>query len=1854
LVVLTADSAWDVAETASWARVLVEVTSLAEAEMAAGRGAHGIIARGTESGGRVSELSTFALLRQLLGDDGPRLPVWAAGGIGPHTAVGSILGGTAGVVLDSQLGLMPESDLPGDVMSLLRRADGTQSVLADAGQDSCLARMFEARWHDTATAVRSIRNAIADSAAAGGWQPGQASQLLAGDSAFDSHDAPIATFLQTTARELDAAMMAQTRDALDSRAIELSAIFAPSPGAAPACPRPADIAVVGMAGIFAGSHGIEAFWRTILSGKDMVTEVPPDRWDPEVYYAPSHDEAAPGRYTVSKWGGFLEPVLIDPLRYGIPPSALGSIDPSQLLALEVASEAMLDAGCPHDGPQPDHSRTGVVFAAEPGSADDAGLTLRGLLPAYMGEVPRELDTQLPTFTEDAFPGHLANVIAGRIANRLNLGGPNFTVDAACAASLAAVDEACKHLADGTADLMLCGAVDLHNSIGDYLMFGSVNALSPSGRVATFDSSADGTTLGEGVACVVLKRLADAERDGDRVYAVIKGVGAASDGRARSLTAPLVDGQIRAMRQAYHNAGVSPSDVGLIEAHGTGTVVGDQTELDSLTTILTEAGAEPGSCVLGSVKSQIGHTKCAAGLAGLIKSALAVYHGVQPPTINLTSPNQAWDPERSPFAFLTMPRPWLAPPSQRTAGVSAFGFGGTNYHVVLSGHHATAEPRHGARDWPAELFCFRGSTRADMHRAVQELADVLRDRQETSLRQLAARTAHGAEASGGTIMAAVVARDIDELQGQLKRVLDGEHNPVVGVIQPSGQLAETGSVAFLFPGQGSQRTGSLAELFLAFPELREYLSEPWAGLLFPPTAFDPLQKQAQADRLRDTRVAQPVLGICGLAVNHLLERLGIHADMSGGHSYGELVALSAAGAFDAATLLELSRSRADAILSAAGEDPGTMAAVGGTRDEIAAALAGHEVTLANLNAPTQVVISGTTPAVEAAVAAAEEKGLSARRLQVACAFHSPVVAGANDLFARTLADKKVYTPRLPVWSNRTAEPYPTEPDLIREEMATQISSAVRFSDQVAAMYAAGARVFIEAGPGRVLTGLVDATLDERPHLAVACDGPAGQRLRAFLITLAQLACAGVPVDLSWLFHSRIEPAPPTDTRPRWSVNGHLIRDPAGGYLPGATVPARMIKEFPVSPPAAGGPRTPEEMLAEYLRTSREMIAAHRDVMMSFFSGQPAGRLVLQTEAIAPVGHVNGTGSAGTDSIGTDSIGTGSAGTVASDETVSNTATSGTAILDVLLGLISERTGYPVDLIEPDLDLEADLSIDSIKRTAIASEMATRLGLRSAAGGSVLNELVRARTVRAMTEWLERKAAELSSPEAAPAKAASSAKPETTGPASEPETVGSPAQRLVPKLVVAASRPAPASTLSGARFVISGGSPAAARLAQQLRDHGAQADVTALDSPPPADTNGLILLDGLGESDGPLPPVLYPLIRQHLIDADSSAGPRWVLAAGSRDNPDAAGLSGLFRTIAIEYPQCLVRYAEFGDGDPDTIADHLLNELLDTAPEPAVRHSDGARHRLRLSEENLPDHGAPDDMRAAAASALGLTSESVVVMIGGARGITAWFASELAAAAGCRIELIGRTPLPAEPVSEDIADAADAAAIRAVLARQGMRSPAKIGRATREILARREISSTMSELRKLGATARYHCADVQDEEAIRRILKIVYTENGRIDGLVYAAGIIDDHLIRDKEPRSFARVFGTKVNGAKIVLSALDELGCPTGFAVLYGSISATFGSRGQADYAAANDALETVGASWAARTGRRCLTVHWGPWAPSGAHTGMVNPDLASEFDQRGIELIGPRHGAQSLLRELAWGNPALTSVVYSAPLNNVG
>ncbi|MFC7450881.1 SDR family NAD(P)-dependent oxidoreductase [Rhodococcus daqingensis] len=1627
---------------------------------------------------------------------------------------------------------------------------------------------------------------------------------------------------------------------LGSRAAELG-FDADRGGPRERAAAPLDVAIVGMAGVFPEAGDLARYWSNTVGGVDAVSEVSPDRWDPELYFDPEAVGPAGGRKTPSKWGGFLPDVPFDALEFGIPPASLASIEPVQILALEVAVRALRDAGyrtlgTGGTGREFDRERVSVVFGTEAGTDLGTAYGFRALFPGYFGTLPPELDTHLPAMTDDSFPGVLGNVLAGRIANRLDLGGVNYTVDAACASSLAALDAACKELRAGTSDMVLCGGADTHNGIYDYLLFAAVGALSKTGRCRTFDGAADGIALGEGVGCVVLKRLTDAERDGDRIYAVIKGLAGSSDGRSRGLTAPRPEGQRLALERAYRMAGMSPARLGLVEAHGTGTVVGDKTELATLTTLLTEAGAPAGACALGSVKSQIGHTKCAAGLASLIKAARAVHAGVRPPTGQLQSPNEYWQRESSPFSFDTAPRPWFAPATERIAGVSAFGFGGTNFHAVVSGYGGAPEPAHGLDEWPAELFLFRGADEAAAVREIDHTADLIAANDAAGrpwrLRDLALAAARWQSTADLPVQVALVAGDLDELAAKLEPARAFETDASAGVFAREPR-AESGQVAFLFPGQGSHRVGMLADLFVAFPRLRDLVrDDETAGAMFPPAAFSPEDSAWQRATLADTRIAQRALGAAGMATHQLLTSLGVRPDAVAGHSYGELVALYAAGVFGADELLDLSIARGEAIhaaaVSAADGDPGAMAAVPAAPQRVQAVLAGHAecaaVVIANHNAPGQTVISGPTPAIEAALARVAEDGLTATKLHVACAFHSPVVAGAGEHLAAELGRLAVAQPSIPVWSNTTATPYPGEPGAIRAMLVRQIAEPVRFADQIEAMYTSGIRVFVEAGPGRVLTGLVDQILAGRPHTAVACDVPGEPGLRRLLLALGELAVAGVPLDLSPLFQGRdatavSASAPPR--RPGWIVNGHLIRTADGQYLPGAFRPAREL-EVQRLPAAAGQAEHDRDgAVLQYLRSARELMAAQRDVMLAYL-GAPAQ--APPTRPPVPAGP-----EPSAEEI--DSAGDGAPVTPE-------------RALEAVREIVSERTGYPEEMLKPDLDLEADLSIDSIKRIEIVGALQERtsfLGVgQTSTDESAVEQLAQLKTLRAIVEWLLARADESPQPPT-PGEIPESERSEPEQPA--PERCSRYLARVtplppLPESVHGGNGSDPATLLAGRRFAITDTDHGLCRaLTALLQQHGAAVDgwlPNGSGRRPPSDADTVVHLGAVASEGPPVLPDGFGEMREAVLGGArrllvvTGFGGRFGHGCPDGERTAGLGMHGLVRTIAQEFPDLVVRAVDVDPEDAaERIATHLLAELLwaDEESPVVVGYRDGERASERIVAAPLEGAaGAPD---------LGLNASSVVLLTGGARGITAKVAIGLARASGCHIELLGRTPQPVEDEDPATADAPDSVSLRRAVIDLGTIVPSEVEARTRRLLAEREIRATMAELNRYAASVRYHAVDVRDSDRVKRVVEDVYARHGRLDGVVHGAGVLDDRMLRDKSPEGFERVYSTKVDGARALADAVDP--DRLAFLVFFGSVSGVYGNRGQVDYAAANDALDTLAHIWANRFAGRVVSVDWGPWASSGG--GMVSAELLREYARRGIEAIDPEEGVACLLRELAQG-----------------
>ncbi|WP_414167434.1 type I polyketide synthase [Streptoverticillium reticulum] len=856
------------------------------------------------------------------------------------------------------------------------------------------------------------------------------------------------------------------------------------------------VAIVGMAVLFPGAPDLATYWRNLTAGLDAITEVPSGRWDPS-FYDPA---AAAGRAdrVYCRRGGFVDELAeVEATRFGIMPSSVPGTEPEQLIALHVAAEAIADAG--GEARLPDRDRIGVILGRggylSPGMARGTqSVQTSNQLLRTLTELLPELDAGLlervrRAYTEQLGPDEpeqainlVPNLTASRVANRLDLRGPAYTVDAACASSLVAVDQAVGELAAGRCDLVLAGGVHHCHDITLWSLFSRLRAMSPSQRIRPFHRDADGLLIGEGTGVVALKRLSDALRDGDRVYAVIRGTGVAGDGRSGSLVAPDPSGQVKAVRAAWREAGLDPAtpgSVGLLEAHGTATPTGDAAELATLAEVFGPGG-EGDRPVLGSVKSMIGHTMPAAGVAGLVKAALAVHHGVLPPTLHCDEPHPAL--ARTRFRTIAAAQDWESGDGRtRRAGVNAFGFGGINAHVVLEAppgsHRSPATVRE-----PEQVLRLAADT-------PEELAALL-DAEDAAVR--ARRSVHD-----GRTRLGVVAPTAERLALARKAVAKGSPwhgrgdvwfspEPLLG--GPAG-----GKLAFVFPGLEAEfrpRIGDVVERF----GLSALLPAGFGG--------------TGADVADVGRHGAGVIAV-GRVLDAALRRTGIVPDAVAGHSIGEWTAMATAGLYAGDAVDAFTRSFDPDQVRVAGL---SFAALGAPAEQVSAALADRpRVVLSHDNAPEQSMVCGPPAQVEDLVRHFRARGVIGRVLPFRSGFHTPMLAPYLDQIRHYADLFALHRPTVPVWSATTAAEYPGDEAEVRDLFVRHLLEPVRFRPLIEAMYAAGFRVFVQAGTGQV-GSLVESTLRGRPHLVVAADSPHRDGTAQLLRVATALWTAGGDPDL----------------------------------------------------------------------------------------------------------------------------------------------------------------------------------------------------------------------------------------------------------------------------------------------------------------------------------------------------------------------------------------------------------------------------------------------------------------------------------------------------------------------------------------------------------------------------------------------------------------------------------------------------------------------------------------------------------------------------------------------------------------------
>jgi malonyl CoA-acyl carrier protein transacylase/NADP-dependent 3-hydroxy acid dehydrogenase YdfG len=838
--------------------------------------------------------------------------------------------------------------------------------------------------------------------------------------------------------------------------------------------------------------------------------------------------------------------------------------------------------------------------------------------------------------------------------------------------------------------------------------------------------------------------------------VIRGIGASSDGRAKSIYAPLAAGQALALRRAYERAGYGADTVELIEAHGTATKAGDLAEFEALRTVFEEAGARPRGCALGSVKAQIGHTKAAAGSAGLIKAVMALHHKVLPQTSKVRMPSKTLNVDESPFYINSETRPWVRGKDHpRRASVSSLGFGGTNFHVAVEEYVGPAPRPTRLRTLPSELVLLHAPDTASLAAACRDAAAGCRE--DGAFVHLAQHSQLAFEAAAPARLAIVAESEADAAEKLSMAAAAIEKSGEASFSMPGGLDFATraplgsGSVAFLFPGQGSQYVGMGRGLAIHFEEARSVwdhdandvkAGERISERVFPPPAFSDEERREQQLRLTATEWAQPAIAATSLAVLGVLARLGLSAAYVGGHSVGEVAALAAAGVLGAADTIAVARRRGE-LMAEVGGAPGAMAAVVADRARVEACLAtrGSRVVIANHNAPDQVVLSGSLEAINELEQHLQGENLRTQRLNVSTAFHSPLVSKSCAPFRAFLAGTAICRARVPVFCNATAAAYPIEADAVRNQLADAIARPVRFVEQIEAMYAAGARIFVEVGPDSVLTRLVGRCLDGRPHLALATDQRGKDGITTLWKALGRLSVAGIPLELASLWEGQALPEDPATrvalkmsvalsganhAKPYPPVSGELAptKPESPPEVPAAVVAPPVVAP-PVLDPAVFAPPVAtllttdstswvhaiQQLHAPAIAAQMEFQRLMTESHVAFLRAVEAGYASLGVTSAAPAPALEAPAPVPSWSspvtppppIPQASLMRPAPAPVSP---VAHSPSPSLDIVGLVLAVVAEKTGYPPEMVEMSMDLEADLGIDSIKRVEILSGVRDR--------------------------------------------------------------------------------------------------------------------------------------------------------------------------------------------------------------------------------------------------------------------------------------------------------------------------------------------------------------------------------------------------------------------------------------------------------------------------------------------------------------------------------------------------------------------
>lgn len=1133
------------------------------------------------------------------------------------------------------------------------------------------------------------------------------------------------------------------------------------------------IAIVGMGAIVPGANNYVKYWNNVLNTECFIQEIPDEYWEKEFYY--DKDASKPDKI-YSKNAGVVDAINFDAIEFGVPPKVMQSTSVDQLFSLVAARQAMIDAGMyGKNAKEFDRKRTGVIVAANV-AKNAFHLSLRTNAPMFedllrkcnvpeilLQDIIKRYKENTLEWDEASNPGYLPSLCAGRIANRFNLGGTSCSVDAACASGLMAIKFAAQELLCNNCDIMLAGGVTLDLSNVTYMSFCKTPALSPSDCIRPFDARGDGMLLGDGVGMLVLKRLSKAQEDKDRIYAVIEGFGTSSDGKATSIFNPNKEGQKSAILRALESAQVDYKKISMIEAHGTGTSVGDACEVRAITEVFGKNEDEDGDIVLSSAKGQIGHLRLAAGIIGVMRTSLALYHKQFLTTVGCEVLNPELEGSRLHICKQSLP--WITnnKRARRYAGVSAFGFGGTNCHIILSEGQSEHKEPYRLTNVP-DAFIFDGNTEEELILSLKKfLGEITTEADECKIKY----TYRNIIASNHRL--AFLAADVNEALKKAKEAIDllENHKMIEAkkkkIIYRNSAMKNM-KIAAVFPGQGTQGINMLNEMTCAYPELREAFTKADNILisngkkaiseLVYARVWSPEEAQKINDELVKTLNSQMSLAASELGLYNIAKKRMLQADYFVGHSFGELSALCAANVIDENTLIRLAYERGSAMGECSMDERTGMTAIMADYNVVQELVQKQKnVYIANVNSTKQIVVCGLISELEKFEEKLEQGNMTFKRLKVQSAFHSKYMNPAKLKFKSAINSIQVNNPKGNVLSNYSNQFYKTKTD-VENNLCEQIVNPVLFLHNIQKLADQGANVFVEIGNGSVLKRFIQdiADLDNVEVISLEPNGTKSNSVEQFEYAMLQLAVLGVQIK--------------EDPYKKDMNSEFVIPDKKGTYLVPPTyfklpetikrcedsvknIPDYRVKvtigsENEENDNAEGSEEDMNKLevlynmskenagvLSNYLETQKTQMEyvknytekGHSDgleysklLFHCFSEFQNNSVTALKTYFVGQSNLLDGQGT--TNIITLDDTGikqqpvklisqsseTDLAKISMQDKkavAVKNCDTE--AIKGTILNVFTEQTGYPIEMIDLDMELEGELGIDSIKRIEIFSQL-----------------------------------------------------------------------------------------------------------------------------------------------------------------------------------------------------------------------------------------------------------------------------------------------------------------------------------------------------------------------------------------------------------------------------------------------------------------------------------------------------------------------------------------------------------------------